>query len=366
MSEIAKFLLRVSHDKALAVLKALGNESRIKIMRLVAKEPLGVTEIARLIGVSQPTATVYIKQLEEAGLISYRFVKTPQGVQKISYTLYDAVEVDWTGDETSLEAEEYTVDMPVGHYAMIECSGRSLLASKARVIASHEDISKFFNPVRMEAELLVMEQGRVRYLFPYNIPATHTVQSLMLSMEVSVAYPTEGQSTQLKLEINGQSIGPIQLDSPPTSRRTAPMPEWLPPELSCIGRLLLVEVGASDTKVNSQTISRVALKDLALSPMKPIDISLLVEGNGQTPSGLMLYGQSFGIYRQDIRTTISHLKTEPATDSKESSHEEGTRRYYTLSSGAGRRSSHRKTHPERSGGSDLRTWLSDGQWNRPY
>ena len=263
MSEIARFPLRVPAKKALGVLKALSNESRIRIMRLLAERPLGVSEIARQIGVSQPTATVYIQQLEEAGLISYRQVKTPQGVQKLSYTLYDSVEIDWGGEEEATVVEEFDVNVPVGHYTMIECSGRSLMANKARVIASTEDVSRFYHPIRMEAELLVLEEGRVRYLFPYNVPADHEAQSLRLSMEVSVAFPGPGRASRLDLRINGKELGLVTIDSAPSLAPAAPMPEWLPRELASSGRLLQVEIGRTETllkeRVSDSAVDIVAL-----------------------------------------------------------------------------------------------------------
>ncbi|HYF54729.1 MAG TPA: ArsR family transcriptional regulator [Salinarimonas sp.] len=311
MGDIGKFPLHVPPEKALAVLKALSNESRLKMMRLLAKEPLGVTEIARLIGVTQPTATVYIQQLEEAGLISFRFVKTPQGVQKISYTLYDGILIDWLAQDGALMAEEHAIDMPVGHYAMIQCGGRSLMASKARVIASREDVSKFFNPVRMDAELLVLEEGSVRYLFPFNVPQGHTVQSLKLSLEVAAAYPGERRSSMLLLHVNGREIGPISLDNAGAPmQRAGSMPDWLPQDLAEAGRLMVIEIGTQETKVNSQPLSPLRVTDLELSPMKPFEVSFTVSGNGGAPAGMIIYGKAFGLYGQHIRATISHVNTE--------------------------------------------------------
>jgi predicted transcriptional regulator len=309
MSEIARFPLRVPAKKALGVLKALSNESRIRIMRLLAERPLGVSEIARQIGVSQPTATVYIQQLEEAGLISYRQVKTPQGVQKLSYTLYDSVEIDWGGEEEATVVEEFDVNVPVGHYTMIECSGRSLMANKARVIASTEDVSRFYHPIRMEAELLVLEEGRVRYLFPYNVPADHEAQSLRLSMEVSVAFPGPGRASRLDLRINGKELGLVTIDSAPSLAPAAPMPEWLPRELASSGRLLQVEIGRTETLLNSQPLAPLCIQDLGLTPMKPLEVVLSVTGDGSRSAGLIIFGKAFGMYKQDFRATISYRET---------------------------------------------------------
>jgi DNA-binding transcriptional ArsR family regulator len=51
-------------------LKLLGDPTRLLILTELEREPAGVGDIARRVSVAQPTASVHIKQLREAGFIS--------------------------------------------------------------------------------------------------------------------------------------------------------------------------------------------------------------------------------------------------------------------------------------------------------
>jgi DNA-binding transcriptional ArsR family regulator len=53
----------------MAVLKALGEMNRLRIMRLLLKEQLGVNAIAHRLGVSEYNVSKHLRILKEAGLL---------------------------------------------------------------------------------------------------------------------------------------------------------------------------------------------------------------------------------------------------------------------------------------------------------
>lgn len=53
----------------MAVLKALGEPTRIRIMRLLLSHPLGVNEISARLKISQYNASKHLRILREAGLL---------------------------------------------------------------------------------------------------------------------------------------------------------------------------------------------------------------------------------------------------------------------------------------------------------
>lgn len=55
--------------KCMAVLKALGEMNRLRIMRLLLKEPLGVNAIADRLQVSEYNVSKHLRILKEAGLL---------------------------------------------------------------------------------------------------------------------------------------------------------------------------------------------------------------------------------------------------------------------------------------------------------
>jgi predicted transcriptional regulator len=87
------------------------------------------------------------------------------------------------------------------------------------------------------------------------------------------------------------------------------MPEWLPRELASSGRLLQVEIGRTETLLNSQPLAPLCIQDLGLTPMKPLEVVLSVTGDGSRSAGLIIFGKAFGMYKQDFRATISYRET---------------------------------------------------------
>ena len=53
----------------IAALKALGEETRLRILRLLFKEPLGVNEISERLKVSQYNVSKHLRVMREAGLL---------------------------------------------------------------------------------------------------------------------------------------------------------------------------------------------------------------------------------------------------------------------------------------------------------
>ncbi|MDY6971919.1 MAG: metalloregulator ArsR/SmtB family transcription factor [Thermodesulfobacteriota bacterium] len=54
------------------VMKALSDQNRVKIVKLLQRRVLCVCEIQEALGLAQSTASKHLKILEEAALITYR------------------------------------------------------------------------------------------------------------------------------------------------------------------------------------------------------------------------------------------------------------------------------------------------------
>ena len=53
------------------ILKALGDESRLRILKLLEEKPYCVCELTFVLGSSQPTVSGHLKVLRDAGLVDY-------------------------------------------------------------------------------------------------------------------------------------------------------------------------------------------------------------------------------------------------------------------------------------------------------
>jgi ArsR family transcriptional regulator len=52
------------------VFKALGDQNRIRILKLLQDQPMSVGELTAVLGISQPCVSRHLRQLREAGLVT--------------------------------------------------------------------------------------------------------------------------------------------------------------------------------------------------------------------------------------------------------------------------------------------------------
>jgi DNA-binding transcriptional ArsR family regulator len=76
---VCSYLAAVVGLNCIAALKALGEETRLRTLRLLFKEPLSVNEIAERLNVSQYNVSKHLRIMREAGLLETR----KQGKQRL-------------------------------------------------------------------------------------------------------------------------------------------------------------------------------------------------------------------------------------------------------------------------------------------
>ena len=304
MEQTNNGLYKVPEDKVDLVLKALNNSARYNILCQLSQGPMNISELARAINISQPTVTTYINQLEKAGLVFCRLQKSSTGYNKICQTAYTGFSLSWQANPMEDLEAEYKIDMPVGHYSAIECTTQSFLATQAGIISSSEDFSRFFHPIRMQAELLAIGQGNVRYLFPYNIPETHKILYLELSAEISIACDHPDAFTDITIAINNHHFTPHRLLPNRSEQNQKHRLKWYPKDMKTSGELFVWRVEAERSMLNSMPEGNITLADLNLQPMQPMEVSFEVQSSDEPVGGMIIFGKSFGQYDQDIRLTI--------------------------------------------------------------
>ncbi|MBD3206954.1 metalloregulator ArsR/SmtB family transcription factor [Candidatus Bathyarchaeota archaeon] len=66
---VREYLSELDLDKLVEYHKALGEENRLGIMRLLEFREMCVCELAAALGISQPNLSHHVKKLERAGLV---------------------------------------------------------------------------------------------------------------------------------------------------------------------------------------------------------------------------------------------------------------------------------------------------------
>jgi predicted transcriptional regulator len=76
------------------ILQIVGNETRRKILTILSKEPRYISEISKLLEVTQPAILKHLSILEKAGLIKSFWKKNPLGAARKYYRICDSVGVE--------------------------------------------------------------------------------------------------------------------------------------------------------------------------------------------------------------------------------------------------------------------------------
>jgi DNA-binding transcriptional ArsR family regulator len=89
---------RMTGLDCIAALKALGEETRLRILRLLFKEPLGVNAISERLKVSQYNVSKHLRIMREAGLLEAE----KQGKQRL-YSVVEALKAHVAANNNILD-----------------------------------------------------------------------------------------------------------------------------------------------------------------------------------------------------------------------------------------------------------------------
>ena len=82
------------NDERLSLVgKALSSDIRIRILRLLGKEPLNVNEIAERLDIPASSSAMHVKVLEESGLITTSLKPATRGSMKICCRQLDLLHI---------------------------------------------------------------------------------------------------------------------------------------------------------------------------------------------------------------------------------------------------------------------------------
>ena len=93
----------------LRVMKALSDPNRVRILKLLEKNPLCVCEIQEVLGIAQPTVSSHMKILEDAGLAekerqgTWMIYRQADGRESVYAATMLATMKDWLNEEAELQ-----------------------------------------------------------------------------------------------------------------------------------------------------------------------------------------------------------------------------------------------------------------------
>lgn len=301
--------------QALEMLKALGNETRIAILRYLGDRVVAVNQIAQDLGLPASTATMHIVVLERAGLLHTEMRPASRGLQKVCARTYDELVIDLPrGERHTREAIELT--MPIGGYSDFSVEPTCGLAGADGLIGYLDDPNSFYEPDHLRAQLLWFRVGYVEYRFPNRVPPGATVLALQLTAEVCSEAPLHDPDwpSDISVWVNGAHLGEWICPADFGGTRGRLTPSWWEEKDSQFGVLKRWRVSEAGTSIDGLALSSVDVASLGLRRGDPIVVRIGVRPDAQNVGGLNLFGREFGNYPQDLGLRIEYDLTGGSSD----------------------------------------------------
>jgi predicted transcriptional regulator len=298
---------RLAGEEAVAVLKALGSECRLRILQELGTETRSVNQLGAALGIPAVTAAMHVKALEEAGLITTKLVPASRGLQKVCSRRFEQVVVELPPLEPA-HSPAVEVAMPIGAFVDAQVAPPCGLATAAALVGLMDDPASFFDPERLEAQVLWFRVGFVEYRFPYRVPPGANPTSLCVRMEICSEAPTHAEDwpSDITLWVNGVEVGTWTSPGDFGGVRGALTPPWWLDIDSQFGLQKRWEVNGAGTALDGVPLSDTKLDELGLGPGKPVTIRLGVKPDARHANGLNLFGRKFGNYPEDLVLRIAH------------------------------------------------------------
>ena len=289
------------------VFQALSSETRVSILRYLGDRVVAVNQIAQDLGLKSSTATMHITILERAGLLHTELRPASRGLQKVCARTYDELVFDLPrGPHHTRDAVD--VDMPIGAFSDFDVHPTCGLVTDTALIGFLDDPTAFYEPDRLNAQLLWFRSGYVEYRFPNRTPPGARADSIQLTAEVCSEAPLHDLDwpSDIGVWVNGVALGEWTCPSDFGGQRGRLTPSWWEDKDSQFGVLKRWLVTSHGTTIDGVSLSDVDLDALGLVHGQPIVIRIGVRPDAENVGGLNLFGRGFGNYPQDLGLRIEY------------------------------------------------------------
>ncbi|MFC6229232.1 ArsR/SmtB family transcription factor [Paenibacillus allorhizosphaerae] len=296
-------LKRIPATRVQETAKALSGDVRLRILEVLGKKPMSISQLMDELGVAQPTVSINVQILEQAGLL-----ETAQGAnrEKICSRSCDTVlfELPMLPGEALDHLEE--IQMPVGMYSDFRIQPPCGLLGKEGMIGCYDDPRSFYLPDRSDALMLwFSESGYVEYRFPNPVPPGVKLTALCLSAELcseAVGFQHDWPS-DITLSVNGVEIGTWTSPGDFGEPKGIITPSWWIGNTQ-YGLLTEWRIEETGSLLNGTRCSDACLDHLDLHFDRPITVRFEVKEDAVNKRGLNLMGAHFGNHAQAVKLTF--------------------------------------------------------------
>lgn len=300
-----------SLDEGRNVLKALGSDIRIDIVKVLINESgLSMNELAERLNITNGALTSHIKKLEECGIVMVTSDTSGHGNQKMCSVHLDKILFEL--QDRPQNENVYTSDIKVGHYTDFCVYPTCGLASSNRLIGEVDDNRYFAHSDRYEADILWFTRGYVEYTIPNFVPHNQIIDEICISAELSSEAPGVNNvwPSDIYFYLNDTLLGTWISPGDYGDVKGIFTPDWWFPNWNQYGLLKMLVVNHKGTFIDGLKISDVNIDQFNLTPKSILKFKLEVPENAEHVGGLTIFGRGFGNYNQDIIVKMTHSPKE--------------------------------------------------------
>jgi predicted transcriptional regulator len=284
--------------------EALSSEVRVKIVELLNKKKMNITEIAEDLGLSSTIIGKHISKLGEAGIVKYETLPAKRGIQKLYSLQASSVLILFDIKEKLRNSLNYSI--PVGQYFRYDVQPTCGLSSTAKLIGMLDDPRYFADPERFHAGIVWAGSGYLEYQIPNYILSNHKISSIEISMEICSEAPgyNEDWPSDITFYINDISIGTWTCPGCFGSKKGVLNPDWWPQTSTQYGLLKVITINNEATFIDGVKISDINVNNLNINFNQEILFKIESYQTSENSGGFCILGKGFGNYNQDLNATI--------------------------------------------------------------
>ena len=280
-------------EKAALVSKALGNETRVLILKEIYMGPKSIRELSRAFSLPSSVVMFHLDILEKADLIHGEYLPSKKGKALIYSLNFDYIHLSFEEYNTK-QISSYNEEMPIGLYCEAqfdEYYGMFCDGEMKRLNSNNP-----FDQTRQRAELLWCNGGKLSYPFSTKFIGLGEIESLSFTLEIcsEIQFYRNDWKSDIFFSINNIPIGLYTCQGDFGGTRGILTPKVWPINHTQYGYLLMIEVTNNGTFIDHKLVSKVTLNDLKLSDNNIVLFTLETKKTALHYGGFNIFGKTFG------------------------------------------------------------------------
>lgn len=286
--------------ESVPICRALASSVRVKIIQLLSKDKLNVSQLSKALGISSTITIAHLNKLEEAKLIR----SEKKGNQRISTLTIDTININFP-TKLYIPFKSVDIDIPIGQYTSYDISPTCGLADSKGFIGKLDQPGYFMDPKRYQAGMLWFGRGYVEYQIPNYLQKDQNLEMLELSLELGSEFPFSNNNwkSDITISLDGQELGTWTSPGDFSDTHGRYTPKWVDNDMNQYGILKSLRISNHRSTIDGKPSGNTTINMLDRTK-NSWTLRIGVKENADNVGGCTLFGHKFGNHDQGIKTAI--------------------------------------------------------------